>query len=249
LKQYSPSARDVIFEYEDKFHEFDWLTKVAYLCDIFCFLNELSLNLEGANTNIFKVQENVDVTIKKLRLWTQRVEKWNFKSFCTLTELQEKYAETNTSDAISAAIKEHLLGLISSLNECFPLIDASKMWVKNPFTVNTENEEILQLNESEMDSLIELFCDTALKEHFDKLSLINFWLSCRNEYSQLSEKAVRFLMPFVTIFKCETSFTILVFLKNKYRNRLNVEPDLRFKLTYFPPDIKLLFDAKHRHSH
>jgi hypothetical protein len=82
------------------------------------------------------------------------------------------------------------LGLTSSLNEYFPPIGASKMWVKNPFTVNTENEEILQLNESEMDSLIDLSCDTALKEHFDKLSLINFWLSCRNEYSQLSEKAV-----------------------------------------------------------
>jgi hypothetical protein len=68
---------------------------------------------------------------------------------CTLTELQEKYAETNISDAISAAIKEHLLELTSNLNEYFPPIVASKMWVKNPFTVNTENEEILQLNESE----------------------------------------------------------------------------------------------------
>jgi hypothetical protein len=47
------------------------------------------------------------------------------------------------SDVISAAIKEYLLGLTSSLNEYFPLIDASKMWFKNPFTVNTENEEIL----------------------------------------------------------------------------------------------------------
>jgi hypothetical protein len=48
-------------------------------------------------------------------LWTQRVEKGNFKPFCTLTELQEKYAETNISDAISAAIKEHLFGLISQI--------------------------------------------------------------------------------------------------------------------------------------
>jgi hypothetical protein len=78
-----------------------------------------------------------------------------------------------------------------------------------------ENEEILQLNESEMDSLIELFCDTALKEHFDKLSLTSFWLSCRNEYSQLPEKAVRFLMPFVMTYKCETGFSTLVFLKKQ----------------------------------
>jgi hypothetical protein len=120
------------------------------------------------------------------------------------------------------------------------------MWVKNPFTVKTENKEKLQLNESEMDSLIGLSCDTALKERFDKLFLINFWLSCRNEYSHLPEKAVRFLMPFVTTYKCKTSFSTLVFLKkkNKYRNRLDVEPGLRIELTYFPPDIKLLRDAK-----
>jgi hypothetical protein len=73
LEQHTPSARDVIFEFKDRFHEFDWLTKVAYLCDIFCFLNELSLNLQGANINIFKLQEKVEATIKKLRLWTQRV--------------------------------------------------------------------------------------------------------------------------------------------------------------------------------
>jgi hypothetical protein len=143
-------ARDVIFEFKDRFHEFDSLTKVAYLCDIVCFLNELSLNLQGANINIFKFQEKVEATIKKFRLWTQRVEKGNFKYFCNLTEIQEKYAESNIPDAISAAIKEHLSGLTSSLNENFPPVDASKMWVKNPFTVNTENEEILQLNESEL---------------------------------------------------------------------------------------------------
>jgi hypothetical protein len=54
LEQHPPSAIDVIFEFKDRFHESHWLTKVAYLCDIFCFLNELSLNLQGANINIFK---------------------------------------------------------------------------------------------------------------------------------------------------------------------------------------------------
>jgi hypothetical protein len=116
LEQHPPTARYDIFEFKDRFHEFDWLTKVAYLCDIFCFLNALSLNLQGTNVNIFKVQEKGEVTTKKLRLWTKRDEKGKFKSFCTLTEFQEKYAETNISDAISAAIKEHPLGLTSSLN-------------------------------------------------------------------------------------------------------------------------------------
>jgi hypothetical protein len=70
-----------------------------------------------------------------------------------------------------------------------------------------------------MDSLIELSCDTALKEHFDKLSLISFWLSCRNEYSQLSEKTVSFLMPFVMTYKCETGSSTFVFLKKKKKKK------------------------------
>jgi hypothetical protein len=68
LEQHPPSARDVIFEFKDRFHEFDWLTRVAYLCDIFCFFNELSLNLQGANINIFKVQEKVEATVKNIHL-------------------------------------------------------------------------------------------------------------------------------------------------------------------------------------
>uniref|UniRef100_K7F206 Uncharacterized protein n=1 Tax=Pelodiscus sinensis TaxID=13735 RepID=K7F206_PELSI len=202
-----------IGKFKDRFHEFDWFTMVAYLCDIFCLLSELSLNLQGTKINIFKVDEK-----EKLCLWAQRVNKRNFKSFCTSTELQEKCDFCSNPRT-------------SILNEYFPPIDASKMWIKNPFTVDTENEEILQLSASEVDSLIELSCDSALKENFDKLSLIDFWLSCRNEYSHSSEKAVKFLMPFVTTYKCETSFSSLVFFKNKYRNRLNVEPDLRIKLS------------------
>jgi 3-methyladenine DNA glycosylase Tag len=54
---------------------------VAYLRDLFCFLNELSLSLQGANINIFKVHEKIEATIKKRRLWTQLAEKGNFKSF------------------------------------------------------------------------------------------------------------------------------------------------------------------------
>jgi hypothetical protein len=40
LEQHPTLARDVIFEFKDRFHEFYWLAKVVYLCDIFCFLNE-----------------------------------------------------------------------------------------------------------------------------------------------------------------------------------------------------------------
>lgn len=48
------------------------------------------------------------------------------------------------------------------------------------------------------------------------------------------------LMPFATTYLCETGFSALVALKTKYRNKLDVGPDLRLKLTSIQPDIKTL---------
>jgi hypothetical protein len=59
-----------------------------------------------------------------------------------------------------------------------------------------------------------------------------------------------FLMPFSTTYLCETGFSVLVVLKSKYRNKLDVEPDLRLKLTSIQPNIKSLTLAmQHQPSH
>lgn len=57
-------------------------------------------------------------------------------------------------------------------------------------------------------------------------------------------KSIQFLMPFVTTYTCEA-----VYLKNKYPNRLDVEPNLKIKLTSLPPNLKLLCDDQHHPSH
>ncbi|KAK4884571.1 hypothetical protein RN001_000842 [Aquatica leii] len=147
---------------------------------------------------------------------------------------------------VSLAVKDHLLGLESSLKEYFPPISSTKTWIRNPFTVNIETET--ELPDGDVESLIEMSCDTSLKDKFLRQPLVEFWLSCRQEYPTISEKAIKFLMPFVTTYKCETGFSTLLFLKNKYRTRLEVEPDLRIKLTSFPANLKILVDRKQIHT-
>jgi len=60
---------------------------------------------------------------------------------------------------------------------------------------------------------------------------------------------MKILMPFVTTYLCEKSFSVLVYLKNKYRNRLkNVE--IRIKVSTIKPDItKLVSEIQHNPSH
>ena len=65
-----------------------------------------------------------------------------------------------------------------------------------------------------------------------------------------SQKKLKFLMVFTTTYLCECGFSSLIYLKNKCRNELNVEPDLRLKLTQMKPDIKkLCFDKQEQLSH
>lgn len=246
LEEHPPTSKDTIFEFRDRFHDLTWLLKLAYLCDIFDFLNELNKNLQGDKVDVFKVSEKVEAAIKKIQFWLSRLNKGNYSGFITLTDFKNQHG-CEIPDEVSTVIKEHLSALVANLKDYFPPIECNKMWIRNPFLVNIEEEEALKLTDLEMHSLIELSCSSALKDRFGQESLINFWLSCRSEYTSLAEKAVKFLMPFVTTYRCEAAFSSLVFLKNKYRSRLDVEKDLRIKLSSFSPDLKLLCSEKQHH--
>jgi hypothetical protein len=74
---------------------------------------------------------------------------------------------------------------------------------------------------------------------FPSSPLLEFWFQAKYVYREISKRAVRHLLPFATTYLCETTFSHLVDIKNKYRNRLNVEPDLRLKLSGFDPDMKV----------
>jgi hypothetical protein len=99
--------------------------------------------------------------------------------------------------------------------------------------------------------LIEISADSALKLQFKENSLANFWLHVRTNYSELSYKALKVVIPFPTTFLCEKAFSALMYLKNKYRNSLrNVESDFRIQVSEIKPNIeKLVAEMQHQLSH
>jgi hypothetical protein len=117
--------------------------------------------------------------------------------------------------------------------------------MKTPF-LDSEYE----LPSVEEEQLILLPCDSTFKMLFPSLSLLDFWFQAKYVYHEISKRAVRHLLPLATTYLCETTFSHLVRMKNKYRNRLNVEPDLRLKLSSFDPDMRKLTSGKqHQPSH
>ena len=76
------------------------------------------------------------------------------------------------------------------------------------------------------DEFLDLKHDSAVKDLFEERSLHVFWCSMHLSYPKVSEIALR-LLPFSTTYLCESGFSTLLQIKNKTRNRLDVDPDMR----------------------
>jgi len=81
-------------------------------------------------------------------------------------------------------------------------------------TKKKKNEEILQL--------IELSSDKGLDSTFNSKSNSKFWIRMKNEYPNLHDIAVRFLLCFSTTYLCEIAFSAVTVLKSKQKNRLQL---------------------------
>jgi hypothetical protein len=74
---------------------------------------------------------------------------------------------------------------------------------------------------------MELSCDTSLKIKFEALSLPEFWIYTKNELLERSQLAAEVLLRFGTTYACEKTFPAMAVIKSQYRNRLQLESDLR----------------------
>jgi hypothetical protein len=236
------------FTLTERLNDYSWLAVLAYMADIFTHLNTLNLSMQGGGITIFNVEDKIEAMIKKLELWARRLSKRNFDAFQNLKTFLES-ADEELSNEVLEFFTQHLQDLQCSFREYFPPPDESKNWIKDPF--NVDIDKLTRLTAAEENGLIEISTDSALKLQFKENSLANFWLHVRTDYPELSYKALKVLIPFPTTYLCEKAFSALMYLKNRYRNRVrNVESDLRIQLSEIKPNIeKLVAEMQHQPSH
>jgi len=126
-----------------------------------------NLSLQGEKITIFEVEDKIEAMIKKLELWYNRVSNRNYETFPNLTNFLSSTDEVLSEDDI-LLIARHLKDLQHSFREYFPIPNASKNWIRDPFSVNVNG--LKGLTAAEEDKLIEISTDGALKlqfkEHF-----------------------------------------------------------------------------------
>ena len=64
------------------------------------------------------------------------------------------------------------------------------------------------VSHEETAQLIELSSDKGLENTFNSKSNSKFWIRMKNEYPNLHEIAMRFLLCFSTTYLCETAFLV-----------------------------------------
>lgn len=235
-----------IFLMDSKFKEAElflsevWLMRLAYLADIFGKLNELNSSLQGRNVTPFVVADKINAMVKKLQFMVSDAEQLKVTAFQSLqTFLTENDLQLNAD--LDSDIKNHCSQLILNFQSYFPEQLGDKNWIRNPFG---EVHLPVDFSAQERDQFVELSCDGGLKNEFNKDLLSDFWLKRREEYGLLSDRALKCLIPFSTSYLCENGFSAMLAIKNKYRSKLELEPDLRLKLTKLKPDIAKLCNSK-----
>ncbi|XP_025412554.1 zinc finger BED domain-containing protein 5-like [Sipha flava] len=184
-----------------------WLSKGNVLIRVFELRQELYtyLSEEGHNdfnkfidskeTNILQLYDKVVAFIKKIELWQRKLTEENGKTMCF--SFLKSFLEDNDLELPMSSlniISDHLMTLKNHFEKYFPEDIVQYNWINDPFSENP----LLNFTTTEEEQLIDISSDSSLRMKFSSFSLLEFWSSIKDEYSEISIKALRVLLPFAT---------------------------------------------------
>ena len=174
------------------FENVKFLSRLAYLVDIFEALYQLNLKMQGKGKDIIQF---VDFTgaFERLGNWKRKVKNGNFDMFHSFTYLSDM------DDEIKDEMADHLGTLQTEFKSYFPELshDAFTL-VRIPFCVTIE-----QVDDEFQDKLIDLRNDSSCRDVFEDVSVTEFWIQVSSSYPQISRNCLMKLLPFSTTWLCE----------------------------------------------
>jgi hypothetical protein len=155
--------------------------------------------------------------------------------------------ELDLSQDIKTMFQGHLSQLYIWFEKYFQNENFDKnAWIQDPFNTGAPSE----YTSTEVENLIELSCDNSMKERSGSAELTEFWISIKDEYPLLNDKAQRILIPFSASYLCEAGFSAVAVIRSKYRAKINLEKEMRVAVSYLIPRFeKMCSDLQAHPSH
>ena len=120
-----------------------FLIQLAYVCDTFSKLNQLNIFLQGKETHLLQLYNNITAFKRKLQLWKTDLLINNEQ--CDSFSLLKSYFNSQSSNLslqntdgcdMKTVMCSHLDALISQFKEYFSEDMEKHDWIKNPFFDN-----------------------------------------------------------------------------------------------------------------
>lgn len=214
---------------------------LAFLTDITDHLNALNLKLQGKKQIITQMYDNVKSFKVKLRLWMKQLGEGNLAHFSTLNSLGkvEPKCLKEYTDLLSILLQQFDVRF-----EDFKVLEPQFQFFSTPFAVEIDNvAEELQME------LVELQCDSILKQKYAEVGIPEFYtFLSRERFPRLLAAAARIIAMFGSTYVCEQFFSSMKVNKSVLRSRLtdeHLQATLRLVSSHkFKPNIEVLVDAK-----
>lgn len=221
----------------------NFLYGLAYLADITQHINSLNLILQGKDKNITELLHAVNEFSRKLIILRNQIECENLTNFPKTQEIFKQFPNVEKLQMI----KEEIDSLLENFHARFKDF-LSLQWIidifNNPLTCSLET---LHDNIKEELTLMrqDLFISTEMG--------VKFWKNvCPNKYPVVRDLMLNIFSMFGTTYICESAFSSMSQIKNKFRNRLtDKHMDTLLKIKCYQNEIdidKLMHFIKYKET-
>ena len=206
LGEESDFGKDVITCYQD----------TSYLADFFEKFNFATNKLQGKNVMLVQCKSIIGGLINKLGLYQQALNRRDFYHFSQLSKVSDDVTDNHLLVYI-----EHLKAVKEDMQVRFKdLLDLKVfLWLVEPFSGNILDNE---LDSAMQELLIDLQSDKEAHAIFTAHGWADFLIKCGDRFPELWEKIKLFLLAFLSTYVVEQGFSELLYMRNKYPNRLDM---------------------------
>ena len=235
-------------QHVDELTDPQWLADLAFLVDLTGHLNALNRTFKGKDQLVSQLYGHLKAFCLKLRLFEKQLINFNVAHFPTLSEIKSAFPNANLSGQKCKYVSV-VKALLTEFNQRFQDFSAVEYKIKlfsTPFLMDAQEvEESLQLE------LIEMQCDSSLRNQHHLLSLSDFYRSLeRTRFPLMIRNAKQMMSLFGSTYICEQTFSLLTLNKNKFRTKMtdsHLCDVLRLATTRLTPDLPAIMRAKVQH--
>ena len=224
-----------------EFQSTEWMQDLAFMVDVTEHLNSLNKILQGRNKVVTQYYDNIRAFKLKLSLWETQLAGGDAAHFPCLKDVCVTQQVTQMK-----RFRDKIAGLAQEFEKRFQIfgeLEKDFQVFCSPFTVNAADLPVnIQLE------IIDLQCNSDLKEKFAAASLDTYYKCLLPGYPNLTALAAKVLCMFGTTYLCEQDFSVMSINKTKLRSRLthkHLNDILKLVATQdVTPDIDALVKAK-----